>query len=426
MRRILCHFGKFVYLNENVEVKIAEQSPTKVRLNISVDNISRSKATIDFGDEREDCPVWYADCLQSVNVTPHALNLSFEDLGGRSGTVPFQMTEKQSAGFFPSAVKWLGALPVASLAATTYLVGMVCPGLHSIFSSLTVTACRESSSAGGLAFRVTDTDPRFGSIEQEIAGGGLTGTVSAFFRSPPVKQATMEMLAGLVEPAEFAGSLALIVGGSRGLGELAAKLIATGGGRVLITWQSGKDEAEKVAEEIRAAGGACETFAYDARKSAAEQLAWLADAPTHAYYFATPAIFRQQSELFSRERLKEFMAIYVDGFWQLAHALRSRQPSLSIYYPSSISVTERPKGMTEYTMAKAAGEVLCADMNVSLSPLRTFVSRLPRLSTDQTASVTPVETASALETMLPIVREVQSWPGKVYVSAFNALRADKH
>jgi hypothetical protein len=64
--------------------------------------------------------------------------------------------------------------------------------------------------------------------------------------------------------------------------------------------------------------------------------------------------------------------------------------------------------MTEYTMAKAAGEVLCADINAALAPTRVIVSRLPRLPTDQTASVTAAETADPLETMLPIIRQVQS------------------
>jgi nucleoside-diphosphate-sugar epimerase len=105
--------------------------------------------------------------------------------------------------------------------------------------------------------------------------------------------------------------------------------------------------------------------------------------------------------------LKEFLAVYVDGFWQLSQVLRTRQPKISLFYPSSVSVTERPRGMTEYTMAKAAGEVLCADMNVSQAPLRVIVRRLPRLPTDQTASNTVAEAALPLDTMLPIIREVQ-------------------
>jgi len=108
--------------------------------------------------------------------------------------------------------------------------------------------------------------------------------------------------------------------------------------------------------------------------------------------------------------LKEFLSVYVDGFWNLCQALRRRQPRLSLFYPSSVAVTERPKGMTEYTMAKAAGEILCTDMNSCLGPSHVTVSRLPRLPTDQTASITPAESADPLETMLPIIREVQSWP----------------
>lgn len=412
MRRIRCDFSKFVYLGECVEVEHVKKGSQGIRLSISVDNSPRSKVIIDVGDEVGDCPRWPEDPLETVTICSHPLSLSFGDLGGRSGRFPFHMTEEQAAAAFPSATRWLGAMRIASLAATSKLVGMVCPGLHSIYSGLSVTACAESHSETGLAFKVTETDPRFNSIEQEIAGGGLTGTVSGFARTPPVEQATMESLVGEVGPDEFAGSLALIVGGSRGLGELAAKLIATGGGHVFITWQSGKDDAERVAQDIRSFGGTCETFPYDSRKPAAEQLALLPDAPTHAYYFATPAIFRSQAEIFSSQRLNEFLSVYVDGFWQLARSLRTRQPGISLYYPSSIAVAERPEGMTEYSMAKAAGEVLCADMNASLSPLRVFVTRLPRLPTDQTTSVTPVETANPLHTMLSIVREVQSWPMK--------------
>jgi NAD(P)-dependent dehydrogenase (short-subunit alcohol dehydrogenase family) len=194
------------------------------------------------------------------------------------------------------------------------------------------------------------------------------------------------------------------------LGELTAKLVATGGGRVLVTWNTGRDDAEKVAQEIRSAGGVCETLAYNARKLADEQLASLAHTPTHAYYFATPTIYRPQSELFDAERLNEFLAVYVDGFWRLSQALRTRRPSLSIFYPSSVFVAERPRGMTEYTMAKTAGEVLCSDMNASLAPMHVTLRRLPRLLTDQTSTIAARETALPVETMLPIIREVQSWP----------------
>ena len=192
----------------------------------------------------------------------------------------------------------------------------------------------------------------------------------------------------MVEPGEFAGSTALVVGGSRGLGR--GDRQAAGGGRS-AGWRSPTASAaprpRRSRSDIRAAGGVCETLAYDAGLPAEAQLAGLGDAPTHAYYFATPTIFRAQSALFARARLDAFLDVYVDGFFALAQALRARRNDVSLFYPSSVYVAERPRGMLEYAMAKAAGETLCSEMNMAWPPLRVTVDRLPRLPTDQTASV---------------------------------------
>jgi len=414
LRTLRAQFKKFVYVDERVETVLTQQRESGARLSVIAGGAPRSRVSIEFGEPVESCPEWPAFVSDLTAFSPIPLDPAFEQFPGLAGRLLFHMTPQDAAALFPAATKWLGARRIAALAASTYLVGMVCPGRYSLYSELSIGTCAETVVHGArretLAFRVNEADSRFRSVDLEIAGDGMTGMVKSFARHPPVAQATMESLAGLVAPAEFAGSHVLIVGGSRGLGELTAKLIATGGGRVAITWQTGKEDAERVAREIRTAGGACETIAYDARRPAAEQLAALAEPPTHAYYFATPSIFRPQAEMFVQERLAEFLAVYVDGFWDLSHALRMRRPETSLFYPSSIAVTERPRGMTEYAMAKASGEVLCADMKASLGPLHVTVSRLPRLPTDQTATFADAETASPVEIMLPIIREVQSWP----------------
>jgi hypothetical protein len=348
--------------------------------------------------------------LQEIAFSREPLNVKFEEIPGRSGRVAFQLTSTDAAAMFPAATRWLGTRRIASLAASTHLVGMLFPGLHSIYNELAVTSCQDCAVEEFLGFRVVDADTRVRTVDHEIAGGGWTGIVHSIARKPPVLQRTMDSLTGVVGAEEFSGAVALIIGGSRGLGELTAKLIATGGGRPIITWQRGKADAERVADEIRATGGVCDTLHYDAQKPVVEQLAQLSEIPTHGYYFATPLIFRPQSNIFVAERFQEFLAVYVNGFWELAQALRTRRPQISLYYPSSVFVDERPNGMTEYTMAKVAGEVLCADMNASLAPMHVTQSRLPRMQTDQTASITDIETSDAVENLLPIIREVQSWP----------------
>jgi NADP-dependent 3-hydroxy acid dehydrogenase YdfG len=324
-----------------------------------------------------------------------------------SGRLSFAMPPAVVAKLFPRAAAWLGAARVAAIAASTNLVGMICPGRHSIYSSLVVESSDDVNGEDVIEFRVTSTDPRFRLVQMSFAGAGITGNIDSFARVPPTEQASMVSLSNAVARGEFAGSVALIVGGSRGIGELTAKVIASGGGTPIITYVVGKSDAQKVADEIKAAGGACDVMAFDVRQPAVQRLAALKEAPTHLYYFATPAIFGRQSDVFSRPRLNDFLDVYVDGFWRLVQTLRERRRDLSVFYPSSVAVDERPRGMTEYAMAKVAGEILCADMNDTLAPLRITISRLPRMKTDQTATFMPVESRPALEVMLPLIRKVQ-------------------
>ena len=124
---------------------------------------------------------------------------------------------------------------------------------------------------------------------------------------------------------------------------------------------------------------------------------------------ATPAIFKRRNPVFSQEQLDKFIEFYVTGFYNFYKGLRSRfGTGHSVFYPSSVSVDTRPAGMTEYTMAKAAGEILCADMQSFERSGSILVRRLPRLATDQTATLFEVGQAESIHVILPIVREVHA------------------
>ncbi len=408
MGRLKAAFKHFAAVDERVEVA-ATRTEANVILRFTAAGMTIAQLVVDFGAA---APAADALSGEPVPAPAEARDLSFEATAGMSGSLAFASPPDAIAAMFPAASGWLGPRRVAALAATTLLVGMVCPGLHSIYAGFTLEACDEAVVEDRLGFRVTATDPRVRSVNMSVAGGGLKGAVQSYARMPPTPQASMQDLADLIEPGEFSGAEALIIGGSRGLGEVTAKLLAAGGARVTISYRVGGAEAEAVAHEIRASGGVCETLAYDAGLSAGPQLAGLAAAPTHAYYFATPKIFGAQSALFARARLDAFLSVYVEGFLNLAEALRARRRDVSLFYPSSVAVAERPRGMLEYAMAKAAGETLCAEINQALRPLHVTVDRLPRLLTDQTASVIGASAPSPVGHMLAVVRETQSWPRK--------------
>jgi hypothetical protein len=216
----------------------------------------------------------------------------------------------------------------------------------------------------------------------------------------------MAEIARHVAANAFAGTISLVVGGSRGLGALTAKLLAAGGGQVIVTFARGRQDAEQLCAEINAVHGegTCRTLSLDAMQPVGPQIGDVT--ASHLYYFATPQIFVQKSELFIPALYGAFSRVYVDAFYETCVALGSAP--LSVFYPSSVAVTERPEGMTEYSMAKTAGEILCKDMERGMPNLRILIDRLPRILTDQTATVARAETADPIEVMLPLIRAVQA------------------
>jgi hypothetical protein len=270
-------------------------------------------------------------------------------------------------------------------------------------------AFSESCGEQSIHFSVTSIVQRFRLVRIGISGPGVYGTLETMSRMPPVPQLSMEGVLPNVSRGEFNGSTALIVGGSRGLGELTSKLIAAGGGEVAITYASGKTDADSVAAELARAGYQCSIASYDVRQPPDEQLAVLNIIPTHVYYFATPPIFRRKAGLFDTRRFAEFNSYYVTAFFELVMACARLNPrGIRVFYPSSTAVDTRPPTMTDYAMSKMAGEVLCTDISKYIPGVRILVRRLPRLPTDQTSSVMQEHDADPLKVILPIVREMHS------------------
>jgi acyl dehydratase/NADP-dependent 3-hydroxy acid dehydrogenase YdfG len=400
-------FAKPVYVGDTVSMIEKSRGDRNLRLQVLVDGAAATELRISLSDV-----IGPRQLLHSYRTEDHVecRELPFAELAARSGRVSLAATLETIQALFPQASKWLGADRVGAMLCLSRLVGMECPGLHSLFLGFTTTFPQEQTPAV-LEYHVVKAGDRTRVLKIEVNGLGVCGKVETFVRHPPITQIQIEELSSLVDRNEFAGQRALIVGGSRGLGELTAKLLAAGGAHPVITYTVGKDDAERVATEITRWGANCETLQYDAQISASQQLKPLPTPISYLYYYATCQIYRRRSKRFDAVILEEFLAFYVRGFYDLCVALRDSSTSstgLSAFYPSSVAVEERPLDMTEYAMAKAAGEVLCADLNRSWAGMHIESFRLPRLSTDQTATVVPAKTANSVDVILPIVRRVQA------------------
>jgi hypothetical protein len=402
------NFDTFVAVGETVGLNLLKHDVAGLRAELRVAGTPALALALGFGEEES--------VSTPLEVTgeffdgAEPLELTLEQIGGREGGVKLASSGTAVETAFPNAARLLGKSRVSGLGSLTRLVGMACPGLHSIFNSLSLKACLPSGEdSAGIRYRVDRVDQRFRRIVQSVRGCGWIGSVTCSARRPPTAQRSLESLKGLLGGNEFSRSTALIVGGSRGLGELTAKLIATGGGNVIITYSKGRSDAELLAHAINESGGRASILHYDVLQEPESQLTALKTAPTHLYYFATPAIMDRRGASFNEGRFQGYVAFYISGFVKLVDALSLRRPEgLRVLYPSTVAIDNRPRGMTEYSMAKAAGEILCADIETNQPKILILRPRLPRLPTDQTASLQSVETDDPVEIMLSYIRDLHS------------------
>lgn len=371
---VLARVGETVVVDARIELG-GSRSPARLASSVTTEG-------------KRHCRLWLRDEMRSA-----------------SGEVRASSRVAEIARAFPETTKWLGVGPVIGLMCVSKLVGMECPGRHSILAGFDVALTAEAAEPR-LAYRVARFNQQFGSLKIDVDGFGMRGNVQALAANPPVAQLPISELREKVGGDEFRGQSALIVGGSRGLGEVTAKLIAAGGGIPVITYAAGQQDAERVADEIRHAGGRCEILRYNVLAPAGPQLRSLNNVVSSLYYYATPPIFPRHSTTFDLEKLEGFLKYYVKGFDGLCRALLKPGKALAVFYPSSVAIDEKRAGMREYAEAKAAGEALCAQLSASFLTVRIVVERLPRMLTDQTATPVPTKTADAVQILLPIIRKL--------------------
>jgi acyl dehydratase/NAD(P)-dependent dehydrogenase (short-subunit alcohol dehydrogenase family) len=400
---IRARFLQPLYLDEPAAVRIRDRTDRQIEFEVVVANTV--VALIKLSSE----PTKFASGLQPAASAAVQLSqpvdLPFEQLVDRTGAVA--TGDGDARAWFPALTDSIGLPAVKALIATSQIVGMACPGLHSLFAGLEVSCDPSGNRQSALCYAVTKADARFRSLQIDVSGSGIAGRLDAFARPPPPSQAGMTEISPRVAGNPFAGQRSLIVGGSRGLGEVTAKIVAAGGGRAVITYLESRQDAERISAEILRAGGQCEILRYDVLSPAAEQLQKSGDVDC-CYYFATPRIFQRKSALFEPEKLHGFLNFYADGFFNLCTALAHEAPRrLAVFYPSTVAIDEALGTTTEYAMAKTAGEILAKGINEFMPNIHVTCRRLPRILTDQTATVGVASAANALDVMLPIVYEMQ-------------------
>ncbi len=335
--------------------------------------------------------------------------VSSKDVANNLGCLDLHLNPNLAWKLFPHLSKALDPSLLAAVLATSRIVGMEYPGQHSIFSSMSFDAVNKPTSSSTLDYRVVRIRPDLSMTDIEISGGGLKGRIRALFRPPPAIQAKIGELSAQVNNHEFAGQRALIIGGSRGLGEVTAKLLAVGGADVRLTYHVGQEDGERVKNEITDSGGHAECFAFDVLAPLSDLTKQLENGrqTTMLGYFATPHIGAGTNNSFSDAFFQRLIRTYVDGFRSTVRAISadSGDKKLKVLYPSSVYVVDASSNLKEYAAAKEAGERVCAELSTEIG-FKFVAPRFPRLATDQTVRLFSEKVPDASTILLDAIRQL--------------------
>jgi acyl dehydratase len=340
--------------------------------------------------------------IESVNFTFTRVpdKKSFQDIENDEGNVVINGHHEQIKKHYPNLSKAIGTYKVAALNSLTNIVGMKCPGLNSLFLGFDVYFTDEKTES--MFYKVGKTRGPRAPFKISVIGGGLKGELTAIYRPSPVSQMGIAEVEKVVNSQEFSHIKALVIGGSRGLGELTSKILAAGGADVTITFSQGNEEAQKIKSEIIDHGLKCKIEQLDVLNLTDSKLNWIRDQNfNQMYYFATPRISANTTEIFDNDLFDLFSNFYVSSFEKISNFL---SPASQIFYPSTTFLLERPKAFAEYILAKENGEALIKKLNSQVGRKEIVISRLPPLATDQTNTVLGVPSKPTLQVILDEIK----------------------
>ncbi len=399
--RVNVRFLKPIFLDE--EVSCTWDAKTG-KLILAVDGIKVIDITVEPGT----VAVSIRDLIPPAPTAPRnqPAQRTFADCA-RLPSQPFELHGDPDIAteLFPDAVQAYGSTVLHEIAALSYVVGMELPGMNSLFAGLHLEIRPTLDQPP--SFATIDSDERFNRLRIGVMGRTLHGKIEAFYRPSPMHMPASAALIPRIRPGEFQSICALIIGGSRGLGEVTAKLIAAGGGTVIITYSAGVEEARQVAVDIQRSGGQCKMLPLTVKDvtilppglSGINQL----------YYFATPKIFGKRTSQFDETLYQKFLMVYVNGFESICKQLIASGNRFSAFYPSSVAIEQPLPELAEYAKAKSEGEALCGRLNAGQWQLDMLTSRLPRTATDQTQTLLQTPASDPVEVMLPLIRKMANF-----------------
>ena len=399
--KISARFLRPVPTGLKVGVTIKEKSPDEILLMVGESGRTLLQCDVTWVQTDSTAPISSALDIFPPREVP--VQACIETKAPMGEAIDLYWPVKSGQQMFPELAKTQSPDSLSVLLAATRVIGMRVPGEHSVFLQIEMTFAPHPEIQQPLMYRVAEFRKSSQRLGVAIAGSAGQGMLWAL-----VAQTDMATVKQRIPRERFLGRRVIVIGGSRGLGEIAAKVLTAGGAEVILSYRVGSDDASRVVADIAAHGGRANAFQLDASNTDWEnKMEANCTQFDHLCYFPTPPIVGGDGCTFNVELFEKFCAVYVAGFIKVAQWFAKQNVGrFSLFNASTVYVETPPLRNLEYAAAKAAAEACCRWIAAAYPQSRVYVARFPRLNTDQTASFLSAGEHDNLETMFA---ELSAW-----------------
>jgi FkbH-like protein len=259
-------------------------------------------------------------------------------------------------------------------------VGMITPGLNSIFNSFELSYIDNNyNDLYTLFFNIDNFDKTHKICLYNFEGKNINGNITCLYRPESIRQIKIKDLK--IDNEQFKNEKVLVIGGSRGLGEVISKIFFAGGADVTLTYFNCHEEALNIQRESE---NKIKILKYDVLNdyyninNITNNVEF-----TKIFYMATPKLNKYNT--FNNDMFENYYNYYCKGFILLFNTINKNNLKY-IFYPSTMYL-DITNDYLEYTLSKNIAENIVNNLKNNNNNICFDCIRLPRLLTDLTNNI---------------------------------------
>ena len=327
-----------------------------------------------------------------------------EKLKCKKKNLSYKSVSEKIENSFSNLEKIYGLSFVYEVSTLSYIVGMEVPGLNSLFVS-TKIKLKSNNKLLKRSYSVSYIEKRVGLVNLNFFGKTIESNIQTILRQNPVKNPSIRRIKKFIKKKEFSHMNALVIGGSRGIGEIVSKIITLGGGKVTFTYYKGYEEAKKIKKEFnkKLSKNISDTEVDILNQGHLNKLKKMENI-NYIFYFASPKILKSWNKKHDNQIYKIYKLYFFQQFKKIVKTFNENKNKLLFFYPSTVFIEKKIDGYQSYIKSKLLGENFCKK-NINKN-FNFYYPRLPMLVTDQNQSFFKLDPISNIPILLKYLRKI--------------------